>query len=76
MYVLPARIYEHQMSDRYIRKSEVDTRSPGTRVMDDCELLCRCWKSNPSPPQKHALLITEPALQPIFFSFLKQGFPI
>lgn len=40
------------------QKSEEGTGSPGTGVMDVCELLCWCWESNPGPLQELAVLLT------------------
>ena len=40
--------------------------SPGTGVMDVCELLCWCWESNPGWEEQPVLLTAEPSLQPSF----------
>lgn len=46
--------------------SKEDVRFPGTRVTDDCEPPCRCWKPNLGPlKEQPAFLPAKPALQPL-----------
>jgi hypothetical protein len=46
-------------------------RSPGTGVMNHCELLPGCWKLNLGPLQEQqVLLVTEPSLQPLFLKII------
>lgn len=37
---------------RYPRSPKEGTGSPGTGTMDDCDLSCGCWKTNPGPLQR------------------------
>ena len=47
-------------------------RSPGTGVIDRCELPCTCWGSNLHLLEKQPMLITtELSLQPPRFRLLK-----
>jgi hypothetical protein len=40
-------------------------RSPGTGIIDNCELPCGCWELNPGPLEEQPVLSTaEPSLQP------------
>jgi hypothetical protein len=42
-----------------------DVRSIGTRVTNNCELLCGCWELNQDPLEEQPVfLTTEPSLQP------------
>lgn len=45
-------------------RSEAGVRCPGNGVMDDCELPCGCWESNPGLLQEQQMFLTaEPLLQ-------------
>ena len=40
-------------------------RSPGTGVIDSCELSYGCWELNPGPLEEQPVFLTsEPSLQP------------
>jgi hypothetical protein len=45
--------------------------SPGTGVIDSCELSCGCWGLNPVPLEEQVVLLIadSPALTSIFLSF-------
>jgi hypothetical protein len=46
-------------------------RSPGTRVIDNCELPCGCWKLTLGPLEEQPVLLTiEPSVQPHKTKFL------
>lgn len=52
-------------SDWWLQRSEEGVGSPGTGVIEDCELACGCWELNPSSLQvRHVFLTMEPSLQP------------
>ena len=36
---------------------------PGTKVLDNCELLCECWEPNPGLQEHQVLSTAEPSLQ-------------
>jgi hypothetical protein len=38
-------------------------RSPGTGIVDSCELSCGCWELNPGPLEEQPVLLI-PVLQP------------
>lgn len=40
------------------QESEEGIRSPGTKVVVDCELPCGYWESSPGPPQEQYVLVT------------------
>lgn len=43
---------------RFLQRLEEDVGSPGTRVTDDCEPLCRFWESNPGTLEGQPVLLT------------------
>lgn len=47
--VLNAHIYVHHMPTWYMQRSEDSVKTSGTRVVDGCELPCRCWELNLGP---------------------------
>lgn len=60
---LPERMSEYYIYLQCLKRPEEDTRSPGTRVIGSCELLCWCWVLNLGTPQEeYVLLIREPSL--------------
>lgn len=54
--VSPACLYVHHMHAWCPWMPEKGVGSPGTRVVDGCELRCRCWNPNPSPLQEKQVL--------------------
>ena len=46
-------------------RAETSIGSPGTEVIDSCELPCRCWELNPGHLEEQLVLLTpEPCTQP------------
>ena len=42
----------------YLQRPEEGDRSPGTRVMDSCEIPCGCWELNPGLLEEQPVLLT------------------
>lgn len=42
----------------HLQMSEEDIICLGSRITDDCELLCGGWELNPSAPQEQCALFT------------------
>ena len=50
-------------------------RSPGTGVIDSCDLLCGCWELNSGPLEELPMLLTtEPSLQRCGYKLFFFGF--
>lgn len=53
MTVLLAFVYVHHMQAYFLRRPEEGIRSPGTGVVNGCDLSCGFWELNVGPLQEN-----------------------
>ena len=62
-------VYVTCMNARWPWSSEEGVGSPG--VIDGCELPCKCWEPNSSPPKEQQMLLTaQPSLSNSWYLFI------